>query len=63
VEFGPLDEESTQTRILWLERLYATAEDCGIDTFLPEILHYLHQGNRSSTVFEAKPKKKLFTVR
>lgn len=63
VEFGEVDEASTQTRILWLERLYATAEDCGIDTFLPEILYYLHAGNRSSTVFEAKPKKKLFTVR
>lgn len=63
VEFGALDEASTQTRILWLERLHATAEDCGIDTFLPEILDYLHAGNRSSTVFEAKPKRKLFTVR
>lgn len=63
VEFGPVDEESTQSRILWLERLNATAEDCGIDTFLPEILEYLHAGNRSSAVFEAKPKKKLFTVR
>lgn len=63
VEFGEVDEASTQTRIFWLERLYATAEDCGIDTFLPEILYYLHAGNRSSTVFEAKPKKKLFTVR
>lgn len=63
IEFGAVDEESVQTRILWLERLYATAEDCGIDTFLPEILEYLHAGNRSSTVFEAKPKKKLFTVR
>lgn len=63
VEFGPFDEASTQTRILWLERLHATAEDCGIDTFLPEILKYLHEGNRSPAVFEAKPKKKLFTVR
>ena len=63
VQFGAFDEESVQTRILWLERLYASAEDCGIDTFLPEVLRYLHQGNRSSTVFEAKPKKKLFTVR
>lgn len=63
VEFGAFDEESTQTRILWLERLCATAEDCGIDTFLPEILQYLHQGNRSPAVFEAKPKTKLFTVR
>lgn len=63
VEFGPVDEESVQSRILWLERLNATAEDCGIETFLPEILEYLHAGNRSSTVFEAKPKRKLFTVR
>lgn len=63
VEFGDVDEESVQSRILWLERLNATAEDCGIDTFLPEILEYLHAGNRSSAVFEAKPKKKLFTVR
>lgn len=63
VQFGPYDEESVQTRILWLERLHATAEDCGIDTFLPEILRYLHAGNRSSAVFEAKPKNKLFTVR
>ena len=63
VEFGPVDEESIQSRILWLERLNATAEDCGIETFLPEILEYLHAGNRSSTVFEEKLKRKLFTVR
>ena len=63
VEFGAVDDASTQSRILWLERLYATAKDCGIDTFLPEILDYLHAGNRSSTVFEAKLKRKLFTVR
>ena len=63
VKFGDVDEASIQTRIFWLERLYATAEDCGIDTFLPEILHYIRIGNRSSTVFEAKPKRKLFTVR
>lgn len=63
VTFGPVDEESVKTRILWLERLNATAEDCGIDTFLPEVLQYLHAGNRSPAVFEAKPKKKLFTVR
>lgn len=64
VEFvQEVDEASTQSRILWLERLHATAQDCGIDTFLPEILAYLHAGNRSSTVFEANPKKKLFTVR
>ena len=63
VEFGPIDEESTQSRILWLERLNATAKDCGLETFLPEILDYLHAGNRSPAVFEARPKRKLFTVR
>lgn len=63
VEFGPVDEASVQSRILWLERLYAVAQDCGINTFLPEILEYLHAGNRSPVVFEAKPRRKLFTVR
>lgn len=63
VQFGAFDEASTQSRIVWLQRLYETAKDCGVDTFLPEILHYLHSGNRSSAVFEAKPKTKLFTVR
>lgn len=63
IEFGPFDEASVQTRIFWLELLYETAKDCGIDTFLPEILNYLHAGNRSYAVFEAKPKNKLFTVR
>ena len=63
VEFGPFDEQSVQTRMLWLERLYATSKDCGIDTFLCEILDYLHAGNRSPAVFEAKPRRKLFTVR
>lgn len=63
VQFGQYDEASVQTRILWLERLYATAQDCGIDTFLPEILDYLHRGNRSAAVFRTNTKKKLFQVR
>lgn len=63
IEFGAVDEASVQTRIFWLERLNATAQDCGIETYLPEILEYLHAGNRSSAVFESKPKKKLFTMR
>ena len=62
VEFGGVDEASVQTRVLWLERLYATAEDCGINTFLPEILHHLNR-SRAPAVFEAKPRNKLFTVR
>lgn len=63
VEFGPYDEESVQSRILWLDRLNAVADDCGIKTFLPEILDYLHAGNRAPAVFEASNHKKLFTVR
>lgn len=63
VKFGEVNEESTQSRILWLERLYAVSKDCGIDTFLPEILDYLRRGNRSPAVFESTPRKKLFTVR
>jgi Fe-S-cluster containining protein len=63
VQFGGFDEESTQSRILWLERLNEVADDCGVKTFLPEILDYLHAGNRSPAVFEATTKRKLFSVR
>lgn len=64
VEFmAQVDENSVQSRILWLERLNDVANDCGVKTLLPDILEYLHSGNRLPTVFEAKPKKKLFTVR
>lgn len=63
VEFGDVDEASVQSRILWLERLKDVADDCHIDTFLPEILDYLKAGNRKPIVFEAKPKRKLFNVR
>ena len=62
VEFGSANEDSVQTRILWLERLNAVAEDCGIDTFLPEILEYLHAGNRSPKEFVHRTRKKLFYV-
>lgn len=63
IEFGPFDEESVKSRILWLERLNATAQDCGIETFLPEILDYLHAGNRTPMEFVSKTKRKLFEVR
>lgn len=63
VKFGAVDEDSVQSRILWLERLNATAEDCGIETFLPEVLDYLRAGNRSPTVFRAKRQRKLITLR
>lgn len=63
VEFGKFDEESVQTRILWLERLKAVADDCGVETFLPEILEYLHAGNRAPTVFQLDTRRKLVKVR
>lgn len=63
IEFGPFDEESVKSRILWLERLNATAQDCDIETFLPEILDYLHAGNRTPMEFVSKTKRKLFEVR
>lgn len=60
VEFGPEDESSVQTRILWLERLYRSALDCGIETYLPEILDYLRAGYRKPKEFFLKAPRKLF---
>lgn len=62
VEFGGPDEESVQVRILWLRRLLATAEDMGVNTWLPEILEYLEGGGRQPRVFNDH-KRKLFEVR
>lgn len=62
VQFGDPDEESVQVRILWLRRLLATAEDMGINTWLPEILDYLEGGGRQPRVFKDH-KRKLFEVR
>ncbi len=62
VEFGEVDEESVQTRILWLERLNAVAQDIGVDTYLPEILEYLKAGNRKPKEFVHRVRRKLFTV-
>ena len=63
VEFGEVDESSVQIRILWLERLNAVAEDCGVETFLPEILEYLHAGNRAPKEFVHRTRKKLFYMK
>lgn len=62
VKFGSIDEESVQSRILWLRRLNAVAEDCGITTWLPDILEYLESGNRTPFTFENSPRRKLFTI-
>lgn len=63
VEFGPVDEESVQTRMLWLERLNAVAQDIGLETYLPEILEYLKAGNRQPKEFVCRVRRKLFTVK
>ena len=62
VVFGDVDEESTLSRIHWLNILNNVSQDLGIDTFLPEILMYLDNGERKSHVFE-RPVKRLVSVR
>lgn len=52
VEFEPhLDEESVKSRMHWLKLLADTADDMGIRTWLPEILHFLESGGRHSHQF------------
>lgn len=52
IKFEPvLDEEGVQNRMLWLGRLNDAAKDCGIDTWLPEILYYLNEGYRKPCTF------------
>ena len=62
VVFGAVDEESTLSRIHWLDILNRVSQDLGIDTFLPEILTYLDNGGRQPRVFK-RPAKKLVSVR
>lgn len=63
VEFNEVDEESVQTRILWLQRLNDSANDVGVETYLPEILEYLNAGNREPHEFVHRVRRKLFTVK
>lgn len=63
VEFNEVDEESVQTRILWLQRLNDSANDVGVETYLPEILDYLNAGNRAPHEFVHRVRRKLFTVK
>lgn len=55
-----VDEESVQSRILWLKRLNATAEDCGVRTWLPDVIRYLEAGNRRPHRFLSLSPHKLF---
>ena len=63
VEFNEVDEESVQTRILWLQRLNDSANDVGVETYLPEILEYLNAGNRAPHEFVHRVRRRLFTVK
>lgn len=60
IEFTEIDEQSTQTKIMWLKRLNDCANDFGVPTFLPEMLDYLENGGRHEITFEASPRRKLF---
>lgn len=53
-----VDEESIQSRMTWLKRLDATANDLGISTWIPQILEYLESGKRKPVVLDKN--KKLF---
>ena len=63
VEFNEVDEESVQTRILWLQRLNDSANDVGVETYLPEILEYLNAGTRVPHSFVHHVRRRLFTVK
>lgn len=56
----PVDEESTQSRIHWLQLLEDSADDMQIQTFLPEILYYLESGHRKPREFVKSGRRKLF---
>lgn len=60
VEFGPPDEESTLNRIKTLKMLLDSANDLEVETFLPEIIHYLESGGRQPRTFTKVKRRKLF---
>lgn len=60
IEFKEVDEQSTQTKIMWLKRLNDCANDFGVPTFLPEIIDYLDNGGRHQITFNTSQRRKLF---
>ena len=59
VEFGiEIDEESIESRMMWLRRLDAAAQDLGIRTWIPEIEEYIDSRKFKPVVLDKK--KKLF---
>lgn len=57
-----VDEQSIESRLLWLKRLNAVADDCRLETYLPEIIDYVQQGGRVERVFKSSCNK-LFQTR
>lgn len=60
IKFTEFDEESVQSKIMWLKRLRDCSYDLGVDTFLPEIVDYLDSGGREEVTFSLSCRKKLF---
>ena len=54
IEFGPATEEGMAEKIHWLKVLNDCAYDLGISTWLPEIVEYLEEGNRTPVTFGEK---------
>lgn len=62
IKFEGFDEESVQNKLSWLKRLLIVADDIGVNTFLPEIIHYLESGARVPKTFYPETQKKLFSI-
>lgn len=62
IKFEGFDEKSVQTKLVWLRRLLIVADDMGVETFLPEIIHYLESGARVPKTFYPETQKKLFSI-
>lgn len=62
VKFEGFDEQSVQNKLVWLRRLLIVADDLGVETFLPEIIHYLESGGREPKIFYPETPKKLFSI-
>lgn len=53
IKFGEKSEEGMDQKIFWLKVLNDCANDLGINTWLPEIIEYLEEGNREPVTFGA----------
>lgn len=63
----PLDQETLNDNIYWLERLNIVADYFNIDTYLPEVINFLktvdvNNPPKYDIVFNKSSSKKLFTI-